>query len=388
MSNIKRKFYYLSLIIICIVISVSIFIFFRNWDLICVPINDYLNENKTYFPIIMLLVSILISGFFIYTVHKNFNIKDKIEQLVEQKTKELRESEERFKLAINGADLGIWDWYIKTGDVYFNERWARMLGYELDEIEPNVKSWELLLNPDDQKVVMDELTKHLEGKIPIYKSEHRLKTKDGKWKWVLDTGKVFERDENGEPIRATGVHLDIDVTKNYQEKLEDLSNTDYLTGLFNRKHFFERFNEDLEKFNRGMVKIISAAIIDIDHFKKINDTYGHQAGDYILKHFSDLLKENRRKYDHIGRYGGEEFVILFLDCDKNTAQSICEKVKDRLAERKTIFENIEINYTFSAGISDTNECSIKGCDPLGILKISDDRLYKAKETGRNKIIVD
>jgi two-component system cell cycle sensor histidine kinase/response regulator CckA len=121
----------------------------------------------------------------------------------------LRQSEERMELALHGADLGTWDWNVKTGEVVFNERWAEMLGYTLDEIEPHVRTWEVLVHPDDMPNVKRVLEDHLAGRTPSYETEHRVRHKSGQWIWILDRGRVIERDPSGAPLRACGTHLDI-----------------------------------------------------------------------------------------------------------------------------------------------------------------------------------
>ncbi|MBE7550178.1 MAG: PAS domain-containing protein [Anaerolineales bacterium] len=136
-----------------------------------------------------------------------------------QTEKALRASEERLELVLKGAELGTWDWNVPTGDVVFNERWAEMLGYSLAEIEPKVSSWEKLLHPDEVAALMAALADHLEGRTPLYQTEHRLRAKSGEWKWILDTGKVFVRDEQGRPVRAVGIHQDITERKQAEEAL-------------------------------------------------------------------------------------------------------------------------------------------------------------------------
>ena len=127
--------------------------------------------------------------------------------------KALREVQRRLEMAIQGAKLGTWDWDIKNGTVVFNDRWAEMLGFSLHEIEPNLDSWKLLVHPEDMPGVMKILDEHLNGGTPYYQCEYRLKTKSEGWKWVLDSGRVFERDGNGRPLRAVGVHLEISERK-------------------------------------------------------------------------------------------------------------------------------------------------------------------------------
>ena len=118
--------------------------------------------------------------------------------------------------------MGTWDWHVPTGEVIFNERWAEMLGYTLAEIEPHVRSWEKLLHPDDAPAVTKILTAHLEGDTPLYQTEHRLLAKSGEWRWILDTGKVFTRDERGQPIRVVGTHQDITERKRAEAERERL----------------------------------------------------------------------------------------------------------------------------------------------------------------------
>ncbi|MGE5354236.1 MAG: ATP-binding protein [Acidobacteriota bacterium] len=142
-----------------------------------------------------------------------------------QVIRKLKESELRLKLALSSAKEGLWDWNIKTGEVYFSDVWCRMLGYEPHEIEPNVKSWEMLLHPDDKPLVWTEMKKFLSGDNSFYETIHRLKTKDGKWKWILDHGMVIERDEENEPLRAIGTHIDVTGQKETELQLKNLIST-------------------------------------------------------------------------------------------------------------------------------------------------------------------
>ena len=139
-----------------------------------------------------------------------------------QELEALRESEERLKLALAGSDEGVWDWNIVTGDVHFSRRWMEMLEYLPGELEGNVSTWEKLVHPDDMPMVMAVLQKHLDGETPFYETEHRLLTKSGEWKWILDRGKVMERDADGNAVRAAGTHTDIDERKKAEAVRERL----------------------------------------------------------------------------------------------------------------------------------------------------------------------
>ena len=161
--------------------------------------------------------------------------RDMTEQIRAQEA--LKESEERLDLALRGADLGTWDWDIRTDRVIFNDRWATMLGYDPSEIEPDAGSWERLVHPDDMAAALGALDDHLEGRTPFYSAEHRLRTRSGNWKWIEDHGKVFSRDEQGRPLRAVGIQQDISREKEAeiaaQVALEALrkSHDDLLTVL-------------------------------------------------------------------------------------------------------------------------------------------------------------
>lgn len=132
-----------------------------------------------------------------------------LERLLAVHERTVNEQADRMDLIVQGSQMGTWDWEIPTGRVTFNERWASMLGYRLDEIEPHLRTWERLVHPDDQARVMAGVSAHLRGETASYSSEHRLRSKSGSWCWVFDSGRVVERDPKGAPLRAAGIHLDI-----------------------------------------------------------------------------------------------------------------------------------------------------------------------------------
>ncbi|MEQ9568999.1 MAG: PAS domain-containing protein, partial [Longimicrobiales bacterium] len=121
----------------------------------------------------------------------------------------IREQAERLQTIIDGAQLGTWDWHVPSGAVSFNERWAAILGYRPTELSPDLATWETLVHPHDRDDVMAALTDHLEGRAPLYRAEYRLRHQDGHDVWVQDVGRVLERDERGDPVRAAGILLDV-----------------------------------------------------------------------------------------------------------------------------------------------------------------------------------
>ncbi len=132
----------------------------------------------------------------------------------------LQISEERFYLAFEGSAMGLWDWNLATGEVYFNSRWKTMLGYEAEEVENSSASWEKLLHPEDFGSVTAAINAHLEGKEPTYEKEFRMLTKSGEWKWIFAQAKVMERGASGNPLRMTGTHIDISDRKQAEAALQ------------------------------------------------------------------------------------------------------------------------------------------------------------------------
>jgi PAS domain S-box-containing protein len=148
-----------------------------------------------------------------------------ISKYVKMLNESLIENKERLELALEGNNDGIWDWNVQTGEVFFSSRWMTMLGFQLNELPGNVSTWEKLVHPDDKPWVMEVLNEHLEGKTSFYTTEHRVMTKSGEYKWILDRGKVFSKTPDGKPLRATGTHTDITERKQIEEELEIYKNS-------------------------------------------------------------------------------------------------------------------------------------------------------------------
>jgi PAS domain S-box-containing protein len=148
----------------------------------------------------------------------------------------LAASEARMDRVIAGAQLGVWDRDITSGHLSFNRRWTEMLGYTLEEIEPHERSWQKLIHPDDLSRVNRTLEAHMKGETPFYETEHRLKTKDGGWKWVLSCGSIVERDEDGRPLRVSGTHMDLTERKRAEAERHRLlviieATTDFISTM-------------------------------------------------------------------------------------------------------------------------------------------------------------
>lgn len=180
------------------------------------------------------------------------NISDKI-----RKDNQIRESQERLNLALHGAELGLWDWQIRTGLLGFNNRWAEMLGYDYDELDKEYTTWENLLHTNDKAKTIKIIEEHLLNRRSKFEAEFRLQTKSGEWKWILARGKVTEWDVQGNPVRMTGTHLDITDRKIALLKLQE-SEEKYRLLINNTKNIIWTLDTD---FNYSFISPVSEEIL-------------------------------------------------------------------------------------------------------------------------------
>jgi diguanylate cyclase (GGDEF)-like protein len=167
------------------------------------------------------------------------------------------------------------------------------------------------------------------------------------------------------------------------ERLKHMSQTDGLTGLDNRRHLEERLMEMFEHSKR-LTEPFSCVMCDLDRFKSVNDTYGHQAGDAVLKQFARILREEVREIDRVGRYGGEEFMLLLPGTVLDAGVTFAERVRKQVEANTFTFEGTSIRRTASFGVSAWPHPRIANCEAL--MRAADDALYVAKETGRNRVV--
>jgi two-component system cell cycle response regulator len=167
------------------------------------------------------------------------------------------------------------------------------------------------------------------------------------------------------------------------ERLRHMSQTDGLTGLDNRRHIEERLREMWEHSHR-LHEPLGCVMVDLDRFKSVNDSYGHQAGDAVLKQLAQILKEQAREIDRVGRYGGEEFMLLLPGTVLDSAVTFAERVRKEVEGHTFTFEGGSLRRTASFGVSAVPHPRIGDCEAL--VRAADDALYVAKETGRNRVV--
>lgn len=299
-------------------------------------------------------------------------------------TDELGANEERWRLALEAAGDGVWDWDVPANRVVFSRGWKSMLGYTQEEIGNNLDEWKTRVHPDDMERVMHDLKEHFEGRTDTYINEHRVLCKDRSWKWILDRGMVILRDKTGAPQRVVGTHTDISARKEMEDALKSLATTDSLTGLDNRRSFLATLDSEMARIKRYPGVHASLLMADLDHFKKINDTYGHATGDAMLKHIATVLRGSARRTDFIGRLGGEEFSILLtetgIDQAKHYAEALCKTVRESPLE----IDGQRIPVTISIGVTRLKQKDV--AIELAMHR-ADMALYEAKNTGRDRVVV-
>jgi len=295
---------------------------------------------------------------------------------------------ERNRLAniIEAARLGTWEWDLLTDEFLMNDRLAEIIGYTLQELEPmSLQTWKSFICSEDLRQVEDLLHFHFMGITDYFECELRLRHKDGSWVWVYARGRAIERDSAGQPLKMYGAHTDITWKKNMEERIHELAIRDALTGIYNRRYIYQRLNEIVSEYLR-CGRNFCVSILDIDHFKQVNDTYGHQAGDFILREFALSIGASLRAYDLLGRYGGEEFVIVSLNSNGAGIVAMSERLMRIVRGRSFRFEEKDIRITFSCGIADSSEFAHEAFSIENMIALADKRLYAAKERGRDRCV--
>ncbi len=295
----------------------------------------------------------------------------------------LRDSKLRWQFAVEGNKDGLWDWMIDNDEVFFSPQLRSMLGYTDKSILNSISDIQNLVHPDEVTDMKEALFSYLQGEAPSYICEYRIERSDGTYIWVRDRGITVEFNDDGSPHRMIGTLTNITEYVEAMNLVRKQTYIDELTQLHNRKAYNERLNEMMEQFHRYGYPF-SILLLDIDHFKSINDSFGHSVGDQVLIQIGQIMNKEVRKNDYTFRIGGEEFVILLTGSRINSALLFAEKMLKAIQTKVTILEDEKRRVTVSIGVVEaTDEDTIDS-----IFNRADKCLYLAKDNGRNRYETD
>jgi len=257
------------------------------------------------------------------------------------------DDKERIAIALEGAGLGFWEWDIATDSFRLSARSLAMFGLTSDEeVGATHAAWQARTHPEDLPVALAKVRAYQENPSERLECEYRVRHRSGVWIWVLDRGRWL-----GGACRQliVGTLLDISSRKEMEQQLLRMAITDPLTGLSNRRAFNERLQLEWERLKRSTEIQAALVLCDIDHFKRINDTYGHGCSDEVLKHFASRLREHVRATDMAARIGGEEFAVLLEAASIEDAQVWAERFRQDTAASAVVCGDVAISYSASMG---------------------------------------
>lgn len=276
-------------------------------------------------------------------------------------------------VVINGADLG--KKYVLSQSSTVIGRSSKV-DIQIDE-ESISRSHAVIDNYGDSVIARD-----LESTNGTYVNDNQVREKklmDGD---QIKIGRTIFKFLSGSNVEAQ-----------YHDEIYKLTTTDGLTQIYNKRYFLKEMEREMSRSLR-YDRELTLVMLDIDHFKAINDTYGHLAGDHILRQVARRIKEHIRRDDVFGRYGGEEFILMLPELGKVQGAHLGEKLRRLIDGEPFIFDNISIPITMSMGVADLVEyrdavaaLGDPELNPFAFVKISDDRLYVAKQTGRNRVVM-
>jgi diguanylate cyclase (GGDEF)-like protein/PAS domain S-box-containing protein len=292
----------------------------------------------------------------------------------------LRESEERYALAMRGANDGLWDWDLLLNEMYVSSRWKTMLGFGEGE-ELNYRAeWLARVHPEDVELLQLEIAAHVEGRTPHLEIEYRIWHRDGTCRYMLTRG-IAVRDEMGRALRMAGSQTDITNRKRIEEQLIHGALHDVLTGLPNRALLLDRLTRAMARSQRRANYKFAVMFLDLDRFKVVNDSLGHGMGDDLLVEMSRILEKCVRPEDTVARLGGDEFVLLVEDLqDTSQAEGIAQRIHYHLRApfligKREVFTSVSIGIAFNSP-----EYKV----PEEYIRDADIAMYRAKSMGKSR----
>jgi len=350
---------------------------------------------------------VIVSALIIYFIIKNFTqkskmwsdklkdnyqeIQDTYEQLIaaeeelraqydelHEKQDIIERNEERYKLALEGSNDAIWEVDLKTREFFCSDKFSNISGYDKDTIN-TLEHLLSLVAREDRKMAVSDINNHINGKSLYYQSRIRIKFNGGGDKWILIRGKCL-RNKKGVATKISGSVTDISIQKDFEEKINKLQYYDILTGTPNRKLFINTLESEIINAKDKEVKF-AVMFIDLDNFKEVNDTLGHEYGDKLLKDVAISFKDSIGENDIVARVGGDEFFILMRNIiDYEQISFLCEKLI-RLLNSEISIDDKHVYASASIGITVFPDDGVKSSS---LLKNADTAMYSAKHNGKAK----
>jgi diguanylate cyclase (GGDEF)-like protein/PAS domain S-box-containing protein len=324
---------------------------------------------------------VLITGVILFSVLLRQLTKDRaLLNLQHRQRQALRERERQLQILMDNLPGMAYrclydpDWTMK----FVSQGCTKLTGYEPDELVNNrVTSYAALVSDASNQQLFEQVRVALE-KEESFSLEYEVTRKDGSRIWVWERGRGVQEDDGS--LHLEGIILDISDRKVLETELEQMATRDTLTGLLNRREMSRVLDEELQRARRYQ-RPMAVLWVDFDHFKDVNDTYGHAAGDSVLRAISRLLLGSVRSVDSIGRFGGEEFVIVLPEMDLEEAQETAERLRRKVAEEPQPLGNGEaVPLTISVGVAVYPD---HGQTASTLCAAADKAMYLAKDRGRN-----
>jgi diguanylate cyclase (GGDEF)-like protein/PAS domain S-box-containing protein len=298
------------------------------------------------------------------------------------------ESEQRLSRVLRGANDGWWEWEIETGVMSCSPRWWSMLGHEDQALGSSAEVWRRLTHPDDLPHVAEVLDAALAEGAESYEVEYRMLHTDGHEVPILSRA-LIQRNGAGRPVRISGTNMDLTERKQAERQIRELAFYDSLTRLPNRRFLMERLGRAMASSQRTQ-RYCALLFIDLDQFKTLNDTLGHDVGDRLLVSVADRLVASVRAGDTVGRLGGDEFVVMLEGIGAAETQAAAaakaasDKILAALSAPYSLFDSAPADHhnTSSIGVN----LFLGHREPADVLlKHADLALYQAKDAGRNTV---
>jgi len=314
-----------------------------------------------------------------------FKSKDSFQNALQEILNDLRKSEEKYHNLYDGSLVSYFSLDSKGRVIECNRTTCNMLGYSMDEI----------IGQDVTNLFLDFDKKffwHLSQSKQGFKNRDAVAVRKDQFRLyvLMDAIVDFKKENEIESVRCTLIDISEFKRLEHQlkkknEMLETMNKIDPLTTLYNRRYLMETFVTEFEKANRYGYPL-SLLMLDLDRFKQINDYFGHQIGDMVLKKVADLLRENIRRGDILARFGGEEFIVIAPFTDIEGAYDLADKIRMVIEKESSmeIEKDVIINVTSSFGVSTYFNNNYLDLD--GFIRAADDALYKSKRSGRNRVV--